>query len=300
MRLIDKILILLALLGLAEALFSTLLEGWDFLRDAARRPPPSWQAPAPGPRPAAPEPVPRRLQADLVPLPAASSHDPVVSVSAADPRKPNQRSTGTAVAVGRDGAWLTARHVVEGCARIQIRRGNSWDPAAVEFSDSAADVAVLRAHGGGPLLAVSEGPLGLGEAGYAFGFSGQGGPSAIYATLLGRARAVQAGRIAHNTPVTAWAERDISPPGERWIGGMSGGPLVTPDGVVIGVMSVASFRRGRIYTVAPEVVGRAVRATGLPFEPNGAAPVAVNPNNFDQARAALMNRRTVVQVLCTA
>jgi len=160
-------------------------------------------------------------------------------------------------------------------------------------------VELLRARGGAPLLPVSAGPLALGEPGYAYGFSGQGGPSAIHATLLGRARTLQSGRLAGSTPVTAWAERAIVPPGERWIGGMSGGPLTTWDGSVVGIMSVASERRGRIYTVAPEVIAATVRRTGLRFEPPGAEPVKAGPATFDAARAELMNRRSIVQVLCT-
>jgi serine protease Do len=296
MRFIDKFLVALALLMFGQALVQAVVQRWDDFALIARRPPPSWQKPAPGAPADRPAP---RTPLGAVPLPAASDHDPVVQVNPAPPRRADARSTGTAFAVGRDGAWLTAKHVVDGCARVLVRRGNAWDPAAVEFADPSADIAVLRARGGGPPLPVSAGPLALGEPGYAYGFAGQGGPSAIHAALLGRARTLQSGRLAGSTPVTAWAERAIVPPGERWIGGMSGGPLTTWEGSVVGIMSVASERRGRIYTVAPEAIAATVHRTGLRFAPPGAQPVAAGPATFDAARAELMNRRSVVQVLCT-
>jgi S1-C subfamily serine protease len=193
---------------------------------------------------------------------------------------------------------MTAKHVVDGCGRVFVRNGQNWERAAVAFEDAETDTAIIGARGGVPMLPVTAGPFGLGEDGFAFGFAGQGGPSAIHAVLLGRARAVQGGRFAGSTPVLAWAERDWQPPGERWIGGMSGGPLTTAEGAVAGIMSVASQRRGRIYTVAPEVIARVMRDRLYAFVPPGAAPVAATGENFDGVRSVLMGRRSVVQVLC--
>jgi len=189
--------------------------------------------------------------------------------------------------------------VIDGCGRVQLRRGNAWDPASVAFSHPSADIAVLSARAGGPPLPVTDGPFGVGEDGFAFGIAGQGGPSAIHAVLLGRARAVQSGRMSGATEVTVWAERAIIPPGERWIGGMSGGPLTTAEGAVAGVMSVASQRRGRIYTVAPETVAATMRTVRLRLVPPAAAPAPVTPAAMERVRGALLDRRTVVQVLCT-
>ncbi|MGQ0674563.1 MAG: S1 family peptidase, partial [Rhodospirillales bacterium] len=243
-------------------------------------------------------PAPRRPPPGLAALPPPSERDPTVPVNPAPARRPDQRSTGTAFAAGRDGAWLTAKHVVDGCKRILVRNGQSWDHAAVAFEDETTDTAVIGARGGVPPLPVTAGPLALGEDGFAFGFAGQGGPSAIHATLLGRARTLQSGRLSGSTPVLAWAERQWTPPGERWIGGMSGGPLTTADGAVAGIMSVASERRGRIYTVAPEVIARVMRDRLYAFVPVGAAPLAASSANFDRVRNELMSRRSVVQVLC--
>ncbi len=297
MRFLDKLLVTVALLMFGQALLQAVTKHWDELSGNARRPPPSWQQEK---APPSDRPVPHRPPPGLALLPPPSDRDPTVTINPSPPRQANQRSSGTAFAAGRDGAWLTAKHVVDGCGRVHVRHGQAWDQATVAFADADADIAIVGTYGGVPLLPVSEGPLAVGEDGYAFGFAGQGGPSSIHATLLGRARTLQGGRMAGSTPVLAWAEREWQPPGERWIGGMSGGPLTTADGAVVGIMSVASERRGRIYTVAPEVIGRVMRDRLYKFMPVGAAPVLATQDGFDRARAELMNRRTVVQILCSS
>jgi hypothetical protein len=292
MRAIDRILIIVAMVLFGHALVDAARVQW--LRLTAKPP-----APAPAPQ-VEDQPLPRRLAPGLARLPPPSSQDPWFSVAPTQVRRPHQRSVGTAFAVGGEGTWLTARHVIDGCSTVQMRRGGAFQPVEVVFSHESADIAVLRAQGGGPPLPVTAGPLGLGENGFGFGIAGEGGPSAIHAALLGRARAMQSGRMSGMTEVTVWAERAWIPPGERWIGGMSGGPLLVGEGAVAGVMSVASQRRGRIFTVAPETIVATMRDARLRFTPPSAAPVATSPDSLEQSRAALLNRRSVVQLLCTA
>ncbi|MCK6453951.1 MAG: serine protease [Alphaproteobacteria bacterium] len=293
MRWRDRILILLALGMFGHSLLQAAIERFWIFADELRRPPPT----LPGGDVGAP--APRRPPPGAPLLAPISQRDPSFSVAPTAPRRPDQRSIGSAFAVGPEGAWMTARHVIDGCRRLQLRRAGSWDPASVVFSHPAADIAVLHARGDGPPLPVTEGPFALGEDGFAFGIAGQGGPSAIHGVLLGRARAVQSGRMSGATEVTVWAERAIVPPGERWIGGMSGGPLMTVEGAVAGVMSVASQRRGRIFTVAPETVAETMRRTRLTFVPTTAVPAPVTPAAMERVRGTLLDRRTVVQVLCT-
>jgi serine protease Do len=242
----------------------------------------------------------RRVPPQLQPLPPVSAADPMMTVAPTATRPRGQRSIGTAFAVGGEGTWLTARHVIDGCDRLQLRRGNAADPVTVAYVHRSADIAVLRATGAGPSLPVTVGPLGLGEDGFAFGIAGQGGPSAVQGTLIGRARVLQSGRLSGTTEVTVWAERAIVPPGERWIGGMSGGPMLTAEGAVTGLLSVASERRGRVFMVAPEVVSEVLRDTNICFVPAGAAPAAATPASMERVRDTLLRRRTVAQVMCTA
>lgn len=295
MRIIDRILILAALVLFGHAVAERARDYW--------RPPPL------RPRTEAPvrpvddigEPAPRRLPPGYIALPPAASQDPTLDVAPTQARRPSQRSVGTAFAVGRDGAtWLTARHVIDHCATVQVLAAGRATPVDVTFTHQTADIAVLHAPGQGPPLPVTEGPLGYGENGYAFGIAGEGGPSGIQATLLGRARLQQSGRMTGMTEVTVWAERAWVPPGERWIGGMSGGPLLTSEGNVAGLMSVASQRRGRIFTVAPETIVTVMRARRIGFVPPTAAPVAISPDALEPSRNTLLNRRSIVQLLCTA
>jgi len=297
MRRIDRILIVLAMILFGHAMVDAIRARFFLDVPMPRRPVPT----APGPdlsREA--EPFARRLAPDVVLLPGPGERDAVLTVAASQARKHGQRSIGTAFAVGRGGYWLTARHVIDGCATVALRRGNQADKATVAYVHSGADIAVLRAGGGGPPLPVTAGPLARGEDGYAYGIAGQGGPSAIHGALIGRARAVMSGRMTGITNVTVWAERAIVPPGERWIGGMSGGPLLVGEGAVAGVMSVASQRRGRIFTVAPETIAEAMRGAGIGFNPATAAPVASTPATMERLRDLMLERRTVAQVLCTA
>jgi len=292
MRLIDRILILAAMILFGHALV-------DAVRIQFLRPPQREAAPAPAPDPSA-IPFARRLPAGATPLPPISNADPLLTVAATKDRPRGQRSVGTAFAVGEAGTWLTARHVIDGCARLQLRRGDTADPVAVVYVHRSADIAVLRAPGSGPPLPVTAGPLALGEQGFAFGIAGQGGPSAVHGALIGRARVLQSGRLSGTTEVTVWAERAIVPPGERWIGGMSGGPMLTAEGAVTGLLSVASERRGRVFMVAPEIVSEVLRDTRIGFVPAGAEPAATQPSTMAPVRDALLRRRTVAQVMCTA
>lgn len=216
MRFLDRVLILAAMILFGHAVL-------DQARTRFFSPPPPREAPpAPGIDPAT-VPFARRVPPQLQPLPPVSAADPMMTVAPTATRPRGQRSIGTAFAVGGEGTWLTARHVIDGCDRLQLRRGNAADPVTVAYVHRSADIAVLRATGAGPSLPVTAGPLGLGEDGFAFGIAGQGGPSAVHGALIGRARVLQSGRLSGTTEVTVWAERAILPPGERWIGGMSGG-----------------------------------------------------------------------------
>ena len=294
MRFVDRVLILAAMVLFAHAVYDqarTRFFAPSPPREAAPRPP--------GVDPAA-VPFARRLPPGAEALPPISGADPMLTVGPTQSRQRGQRSIGTAFAVGGAGAWLTARHVVDGCETLRLRRGDAADPVTVAFVHRSADIAVLRGPAGGPPLPVTAGPLALGEDGFAFGIAGQGGPSAVHGALIGRARVLQSGRLSGTTEVTVWAERAIAPPGERWIGGMSGGPMLTGEGAVTGLLSVASQRRGRVFMVAPEVVSEVMRANRIGFVPVGAEAAATSPAAMERTRDTLLRRRTVAQVLCTA
>ncbi|MBL8706013.1 MAG: trypsin-like peptidase domain-containing protein [Rhodospirillales bacterium] len=293
MRFIDRVLILAAMILFGHALV-------DAVRVQFLRPPPPRETAAPPGVDRSTIPFARRLPAGAEALAPISGADPLLTVGPTKARQRGQRSVGTAFAVGAAGTWLTARHVIDSCERLQLRRGDTADPVAVAYVHRSADIAVLRAPGSGPPLPVTVGPLALGEDGFAIGIAGLGGPSAVHGALIGRARVLQSGRLSGTTDVTVWAERAIVPPGERWIGGMSGGPMLTTEGAVTGLLSVASQRRGRVFMVAPEVVSEVMRENRIGFVPAGADLAAAAPQSMELVRDMLLRRRTVAQVLCTA
>ena len=75
----------------------------------------------------------------------------------------------------------------------------------------------------------------------------------------------------HGTgPSLTWAEVSAFPDALKSLGGMSGGPMLDTSGKIVGVMVAASLRRGRIDTVAPEIL----QATATTYVPDNAATAA--------------------------
>ena len=62
------------------------------------------------------------------------------------------------------------------------------------------------------------------------------------------------GRLSGVASVLAWAETARFPDGLETVKGMSGGPMLDAGGAVIGIFVATSVRRGRNYTVAPEII----------------------------------------------
>jgi S1-C subfamily serine protease len=220
---------------------------FDFASPAGRRPLP---APAIAPAPRVAEPAPQRIRR---PLPVPASEDPALGVTVAD-IPPGKLALGTAFAVGR-GVWLTARHVANpGCARVVMVIGGTNVLAAIGYLHPEADLALLRTKSQAmPILPLSIATPAYGETGFSFGFP-SGTLGGAEGELMGRARMQLGGRLAGTAPVLAWAEVRRFPDSLESLGGISGGPMLDDDGTVVGISVAASDRRGRIFTVAPEVL----------------------------------------------
>ena len=78
--------------------------------------------------------------------------DPAVTVNAPD--IPFQPASGTAFSISREGRWVTARHVVEGCRRPAIMVGGGRAVAADVRLAPRADIAVLITQGGADAVPV--------------------------------------------------------------------------------------------------------------------------------------------------
>ncbi|BBF68144.1 S1 family peptidase [Sphingomonas bisphenolicum] len=169
-------------------------------------------------------------------------------------------SMGTAFAVDRDGAWLTAQHVTHGCARVGLEDGRFARPVSRVIESREADAALvadsLPSEAALPLSSRIPQP---GTPGYHMGFPA-GEPTLVMSELIGEASA-RRGRSDLTQPILAWAEKGRIPAGDGTLSGISGGPVFAEDGHVVGVNSASTDRRGRILTTAPDAVARLTAAS---------------------------------------
>jgi S1-C subfamily serine protease len=169
-------------------------------------------------------------------------------------------SMGTAFAVDRDGAWLTAQHVTHGCARVGLEDGRYARPVSRVIESTEADAALVRdGMTSSAALPLSSRIPQPGTPGYHMGFPA-GEPTLVMSELIGEASA-RRGRSDLTQPILAWAEKGRIPSGDGTLSGISGGPVFAEDGHVVGVNSASTDRRGRILTTAPDAVARLTAAS---------------------------------------
>jgi serine protease Do len=247
------------------------------------------RADAPPPPPPAPE-----IEGEA--LAPASPFDPAVVVEVPDASGP---STGTAFSVAQSGVWITARHVVEGCAQTAIVVGDGRGVAAQVQIDPRSEAAILTTDGGAPALPLALGAsLRRGERAFHPGYP-QGQPGEATSRLLGRENLVVRGRGARTEPVLVWAETGRTEGLRGTLGGLSGAPALDAEGRVIGVTIAESPRRGRIYTTTPETTDATLVLTGRRFAP-GAPGQTVTPENYFRVADSLRRDLRVAQVVCLA
>jgi serine protease Do len=240
--------------------------------------------------PAAPPPPPEAEGAALGP---ASPFDPAVVVDVADK---TEAGAGTAFSVAQSGVWVTARHVVEGCAKAAIVVAPGRGVAAGVTIDPGSETAILTTDGGATPL-----PLGLGqrlrrgERAFHMGFP-QGRPGEASSRLLGRENLVVQGRGARTEPVLVWAETGRTDGLKGTLGGLSGAPALDDQGRVVGVTIAEAPRRGRIYTTAPETTAHVLMASGRRLAEPAAA--AISADNYGRVADDLRRNLRVAQVVC--
>ncbi|MDJ0956585.1 MAG: serine protease [Arenicellales bacterium] len=226
-----------------------------------------WGTDTPDPRRPIPDDLPQSPDyGDIqTPLPESSVFDPEISIGLGK----KTDSTGTAFALGAGEWWMTARHVVDQCARVQLlfpyRRGAHVQRV---IHHPNADLSLLSARGHPVTLAISKRQLVIGQNGFQVGYP-KGKPGEVWSTLLGRRRLRVSGRYRTHEPVVAWAENRRRPANLRTLGGLSGGPTLDGAGRVVGVLVAESRRRGRVYTAAPASINRLL--------PKGAQQQVSNP-----------------------
>ncbi len=223
-------------------------------------------------------------------LPNARPTDPAVLVEIDAPHS----GVGTAFAVDTEGTWMTARHVVDSCSSVALRLGRGklvrMDRIIVS-KDS--DTAVLKSRWKRtPLARDFSSRRTIGERGFLMGFP-QGKPGEVAGKLIGRHRMLIRGRYRTTEPILAWAEIARSRGLDGSIGGLSGGPVFDKDGEIIGLVAAESPRRGRVYTVAPASLAKALKP--LSTQPKS-DPISVE--NYGRRADSYRRSRRIAQVVC--
>lgn len=120
-------------------------------------------------------------------------------------------------------------------------------------------------------LSLSEDAPRAGAIGYHMGFP-MGSPGLIGSKLLGRTSAVR--HSGQTDAVLAWVEDGSARNGITELDGLSGGPVLNDRGQVVGIVSMASERRGRILTAMPAPVRRWLAAQPAQPDARFTGPIA--------------------------
>jgi len=184
----------------------------------------------------------------------------LVSLRVLQPRRtagPVKTGSGSGFGVSQDGYIVTNYHVVAGCNTIQIAEGFTRTLAPVVAADKSNDLALLKADRVFESAAhISSIPLRLGEPVWAAGFPLNG--------ILAPSINVTPGAVSSEAGISNTTTRvQITAPIQP---GNSGGPLLTKNGSVAGVVvqslssvQVALALGGKI----PQNVNFAIKASVL-------------------------------------
>lgn len=242
----------------------------------------------------APAPPPPVAGQEGLPLGPASPFDPAVVVEVSGKTEP---AAGTAFSIADRGVWVTARHVVDGCAKVAIVVAEGRGVAAKVTIDPSGEAAILTTEGGASALPLGlDQPLRRGDRAYHPGFP-QGRPGETTSRLLGRENLVVRGRGARTEPVLVWAETGRTDRLSGTLGGLSGAPALDGAGRVIGVTVAEAPRRGRIYTTTPETLTHAL-AVSHEHAASFAVGEVVTPGNYGIVADSLRRDLRVAQVIC--
>lgn len=207
---------------------------------------------------------------------------------------------GTSFYLGND-LWMSARHVLnDECAHIIMIVDGKNVAAQLKYTDDSADLAVVQATVPEvPALPLETAEPAGDDGAYAFGFP-QGILGGTAGSYLGRTKLKLGGFLSGSAAVLAWSETSRYPDELDSIAGISGGPVIDEKGNVVGVIVAASVRRGRDYTVAPEIMLNAKRRFG---DAQGPAPVPVRdlvtpPVALSKSADAMKKSNRIVETYC--
>jgi S1-C subfamily serine protease len=234
------------------------------------------------------------------PLPAAAPSDPLIAVET-EGVPPGMIAEGTSFPIAA-GTWLTARHVANSSCRRLIMVINGRKLAAqIAYLHPQSDLALLKTQGAtGPALPLESADVIESETGYSFGFPQQK-LGATQDRLMGRSRMQLNGMLGGIGPILSWAEAARFPDTLPALSGMSGGPMLDESGRVVGILVAASVRRGRVHTVAPEILQATEKSFALDTASASATPareVTGDDVSLSNAASALRQEGRIVETYC--
>ncbi len=211
-------------------------------------------------------------------------------------------SFGTAYAVGPNGLWLTARHVIDHCRAVAVEGGSVLTQLMVIeiTSHERADVALVRTSALGrtpqplPIAAVNEDPAVSFEVGFP-----EGKPAAFASRYMGNTRARRIGTHPSDNDAMVWAIASQVNAGDGDLQALAGGPVLDKTGRAIGVVVGESVRRGRLITTLPEASWDVVQSMhDADIQSSKEGPDNLSFDSYPAvARELLINRR-VARVVC--
>ena len=224
----------------------------------------------------------------------ATPFNPTITVDAPSSSSPG---AGTAFSISSGGMWLTARHVVEGCARTAIVVGPGQGVAAEVRIDPRAETAVLITQGGAPALPMAPSDsLHRGMVAFHAGFPA-GRPGQVASRLIQRETLVLRGRRVRREQVLAWAESGEEDPMPRSLAGLSGAPALDAQGRVIGVTIAQSRRRAQVYTTTPASLRAAIARAHIGTA-SGARAAPMGGGSYARISSDLRRDLRIVPVVC--
>lgn len=193
------------------------------------------------------EPAARRIPRETSPrrpAPEAVEYD-------IDLRGPTVSSQGTAFVVNQRGSWLTAAHNTRGCLNILLvdDDGKSRATSHVLEAQGRDVTLILDGFHAPQAFSMSQETPPPESIAYHMGFPG-GHPAVVQSRLLGAAGARDVNGSLQQMLV--WAETWRSDGADADLEGISGAPVIAPDGRVVGIFSAVSQRRGRLLSVSPQ------------------------------------------------
>ncbi len=237
------------------------------------------------------------LRPPAAPRPGPTPAPPFESTIVVDVPTGSSPGTGTAFSVSSGGVWLTARHVVEGCARAAIVVGAGQGVAAEVRFDPRGETAVLITQGGAPALPMApRQSIQRGMIAFHAGFP-LGRPGEVATRLLRRQTLVLRGRRTRREQVLAWEETGDAEASPRDLAGLSGAPTLDGGGQVIGVTIAQSRHHRWIYTTTPGAL-RAALARAHVEPATGARAAPMTTDSYPRIAARLRRDLRIVPVVC--